>query len=191
MIKLQHYLDNCELKKTILLKLVNQLKSRGVIIYSDYLDTVDVIQKTLEPLGVDIRSITGRLNAKNRKEVRNWFRSGAENKVLIITKAGGASLNLQSTNNLIFYDIPFSVGNFIQVVGRVARYFSAFKHYNIFFPIILDTLDDYKFSYVSSRKELIEDVLQNKCLPQGELESYNADLLQQIRGRTLWKRKQI
>lgn len=191
MIKLQHYLDNCELKKTILLKLVSQLKSRGVIIYSDYLDTVDVIQKTLEPLGVDIRSITGRLNAKNRKEVRNWFRSGAENKVLIITKAGGASLNLQSTNNLIFYDIPFSVGNFIQVVGRVARYFSAFKHYNIFFPIVLDTLDDYKFSYVSSRKELIEDVLQNKCLPQGELESYNADLLQQIRGRTLWKRKQI
>ena len=190
MIKLQHYLDNSEIKKEILKKLVAQLRKQGVIIYSDYLDTVDVIEDTLKPLGVEIRSITGKLNAKARKEVRNWFRSGAENKVLIITKAGGASLNLQSTNNLIFYDIPFSVGNFIQVVGRVARYFSDFKHYNIFFPVIKDTLDDYKFTYVSSRKELIEDVLQNKCLPQGELESYNADLLKQIRSRTLWKRDQ-
>ena len=188
MIKLQHYLDNSELKKKILYKMVEQLRSKGVIIYSDYLDTVDIIQETLTPLGVDIRSISGKLNAKARKEVRNWFRSGAENKVLIITKAGGASLNLQSTNNLMFYDIPFSVGNFIQVVGRVARYFSDFKHYNIFFPVVHNTLDEYKFNYVSSRKELIEQVLQNKCLPQGELETYNADLLRDMRKRTLWNR---
>lgn len=189
MIKLQHYLDETELKKNILLKLVEKLKEQGMIIYADYLDSVDLLEKMLAPTGVDIRSISGRLNAKARKEVRNWFRAGAKNKVLIITKAGGASLNLQSTNNLIFYDIPFSVGNFIQVVGRVARYFSDFKHYNIFFPVIKDTLDDYKFNYVSSRKELIEQVLQNKCLPQGELDSYNADLLKEIRKRTLWNRQ--
>lgn len=188
MIKLQHYLDANQTKKQILFKLVEQLRDTGAIVYADYLETVDVIEETLKPLGVEIKSITGKLNAKNRKEVRNWFRSGAQNKVLIITKAGGASLNLQSTNNLIFYDIPFSVGAFIQAVGRVSRYFSDFKHYNIFFPVIKNTLDDYKFSYVSSRKELIEQVLQNKCLPQGELDSYNADLLKQIRGRTLWKR---
>lgn len=189
MIKLQHYLDECATKKKILYKLASALKSQGMIIYSDYLDTVDIIEETLKPLGVEIRSISGKLNAKSRKEVRNWFRSGAENKVLIITRAGGASLNLQSTNNLIFYDIPFSVGNFIQVVGRVARFFSKFKHYNIFFPVILNTLDEYKFNYVSSRKDIIEDVLQNKCLPQGELDSYNADLLQSMRSRTLWKRR--
>lgn len=189
MIKLQHFLDSTPSKREMLRKLVEKLRSKGVIIYSDYLESVDIIKETLSGIGVDIRHITGALNAKARKEVRNWFRAGAENKVLIITRAGGASLNLQSTNNLIFYDIPFSVGNFIQVVGRVARYFSAFKHYNIFFLVLKETLDDYKFSYVSSRKELIEDVLQNKCLPQGELESYNADLLQQIRSRTLWKRE--
>ena len=170
--------------------MVEKLRNQGVIIYADYLDSVEVIKQTLIDLNVEIKSITGKLNAKSRKEVRNWFRSGAQNKTLIITKAGGASLNLQSTNNLIFYDIPFSVGSFIQVVGRVARYFSDFKHYDIFFPVIANTLDDYKFTYVSSRKELIEQVLQNKCLPQGELESYNADLLKQIRSRTLWQRKQ-
>jgi hypothetical protein len=188
MINLQHYLDQCELKKNILRTLATKLKTQGMIIYTDYLDSLDIVENIVKETGLDTRSISGKLNAKKRKEVRNWFRSGAENKALIITKAGGASLNLQSTNNLIFYDIPFSVGNFIQVVGRVARYFSEFKHYNIFFPTITDTLDDYKFSYVSSRKDIIEDVLQNKCLPQGELDSYNADLLQQLRSRTLWKR---
>ena len=188
MIKLQHFLDGLQLKRTILYKLVNQLKDKGVIIYCDYHESVDVVKQTLKSLGVEIKSISGKIGKKSRKEVRNWFRQGAKNKVLIITKAGGASLNLQSTNNLIFYDIPFSVGNFIQVVGRVARFFSDFKHYNIFFPIVRDTLDEYKYNYVSSRRELIEDVLQNKCLPQGELESYNADLLQQMRRSKLWKR---
>ncbi len=190
MIKLQHYLDECDAKKNILIQLALKLKNQGMIIYADYLDTVEVIKECLSRYGdFDIKSITGKLNAKGRKEVRNWFRDkSAANKVLIITKAGGASLNLQSTNNLIFYDIPFSVGGFIQAVGRVARYFSDFKHYNIFFPTVLNTLDDYKFTYVSSRKDLIEQVLQNKCLPQGELDTYNADLLKSIRGRTLWKR---
>lgn len=189
MIKLQHHLDASETKRKILYKLAEKLKDKGMIIYSDYLATVDIIENELKPLGVEIKSITGRLSAAMRKDVRNWFRAGAQNKVLIITKAGGASLNLQSTNNLIFYDIPFSMGNFIQVVGRVARYFSDFQHYNIFFPIIKDTLDDYKFSYVSSRKSFVDEVLQNKCLPQGELENYNADLLRELRKRTLWKRE--
>lgn len=188
MIKLQHYLDQSPLKRKILFEMAKRLAPAGIIVYADYLETVDIIEKTLEPLKMEVKSITGKLSAKKRKEVRNWFRSGAKNKCLIITKAGGASLNLQSTNNLIFYDIPFSVGAFIQAVGRVARFFSEFKHYNIFFPVVSNTLDDYKFSYVSSRRELIEDVLQNKCLPQGELDAYNADLLKEMRNRTLWNR---
>lgn len=189
MIEMQHYLDNCETKKQMLYALADKLKDQGMIIYADYHNSIDIIEKVLEPLNLDVKSISGKLNAKKRKEVRNWFRSDAKNKVLIITKAGGASLNLQSTNNLIFYDIPFSVGNFIQVVGRVARYFSKFKHYNIFFTVVEDTLDEYKFSYVSSKRDIIEDVLQNKCLPQGLLDSYDADILKELRSKLLWKRE--
>lgn len=190
MIKLQYYLDELDSKKTLFRELVLKLKSKGVIIYADFHHTVDLIEEILaEVPGIEVKSITGKKNSKARKEVRDWFRKGAENKVLIITKAGGASLNLQATNNLIFYNIPFSVGNFIQVVGRVARYFSAFKHYNIFFPVVAGTLDDYKFSYVSSQKDLISNVLQNDCLPTGELEDYDANLLQEMRRTTLWNRK--
>lgn len=189
MIKLQHYLDSCEAKKSMLIKLASAMRKQGMLVYSDYLESVDIIQENLEKIGLEVKSITGKLNAKSRKEVRNWFRAGAENKALIITKAGGASLNLQSTNNLIFYDIPFSVGNFIQVVGRVARYFSAYKHYNIYFLTLNNTLDEYKYNYVSSRRDIVEKVLQNECLPQGMLESYNADILKDMRRKTLWKRE--
>lgn len=190
MIKLQHYLNESEAKKTILKELVKILKVHGVIIYASYHKTVEVIEDILKThKDIEYKSITGKLNSKSRKQVRDWFREGAKNKVLIITDAGGASLNLQATNNLIFYDIPFSVGNFIQVVGRVARYFSAFKHYNIFFPIVKGTLDEYKFNYISAKKDLIDQVLQNKCLPQGLLDSYNADELRDLRSKTLWNRE--
>ena len=187
MIDLQMVVNADPNKQAVFAERVRARCGQGVLVYCSFYRSIDVVSKVLKELGVSFRMITGKQEAARRRQCKEWFVSDPSGKVLIVTVAGGQSLNLQATPNVIFWDLPFGVGHFIQIMGRIVREFSAYKEFFVDFVVVKDTLDEYKFLFLQSKKELIEKLTSNEVLPAGELNGYNAYVLRALRDRFCWR----
>ena len=162
----------------------------GTLVFCSYYTSIDIVSEILDGVGIEYRQINGKQDSAKRSASKDWFVADPTNKALLITLAGGQSLNLQASPNLIFWDLPYGMGHFIQILGRTVREFSEHKTFHIDFIIARDTVDEYKFAFLKSKKELVEKLTSNKVIPPGELNGYNAYVLSRLRERLLWKSRQ-
>ena len=118
LVDLQYVVNRDEGKKQAFVNYLKDYVEHGVLVFCAFHDTVDIVSDILsECRGVDFLKITGLENDMKRKEAKEWFCGNPKNKVLIISKAGGQSLNLQATSNILFFDIPFGAGSATQAFG--------------------------------------------------------------------------
>ena len=159
-----------------------------VLVYCEYHDTLDRLQRVLEATKLltglkKIYVISGKIPQKDRVAIEDLIEPGV---VVLVTKAGTRSINLQLANSVVFYDIPFAVGDFIQMVGRVARMDSGFDIQNIYLLEAFGTIDTYKRMRVQDNASLINEVLGgNENLPV-DLLTLDLDALQELRKKLLW-----
>ena len=186
MIELQRCTSQDINKIKLLAKVVKDVIHEGCIIYCAYLDSVAIVEGLLDAMGIPHQSITGASDDEDRALTKEWFKNGAEGKVLILTAAGGASLNLQVTPHFIFYELPWGVGAFMQAIGRICRMFSKYKKFFIHFVTAEHTIDEYKYEIDASYKTLTEGLLNNQYLPSGTLPDYNKKLIADLRRDLCW-----
>jgi Fanconi anemia group M protein len=102
-----------------------QTISGKALIFSSYRDSVDIIYKKLNEMGISAGILIGKagergLKQKEQIETVQKFRDG-EFKVLVATRVGEEGLDISEVNQVIFYDnIPSSI-RFIQRRGRTGR----------------------------------------------------------------------
>ncbi len=102
-----------------------QTISGKALIFSSYRDSVDIIYKKLNEMGISAGILIGKageagLKQKKQIETVQKFRDG-EFKVLVATRVGEEGLDISEVNQVIFYDnIPSSI-RFIQRRGRTGR----------------------------------------------------------------------
>ena len=112
--------------------------------------------------------------------------------LVICTKAGNKSINLQAVNNVVFYDYSFACGDVIQMVGRVARVDSVYEYQNVIFLEAKDTIDSYKRLLMQSNMTVIQEVFgKSSTMPYyGDIDD---DVIRKFRqyfkNKLLWKRK--
>lgn len=189
MIDAQYVLNNSEAKKDMLKVLLQQTISSGVLVYCHYYNTLDVVKEILDTLDMDYKVIDGTTSDKELERVMSWFNSNPMSKVVILSSAGSQSLNLQSTNNMIFYDLPYTPGGFLQAIGRMIRLGSKYDSFNVFLPMVNDTLDTYKHAYISSHAELLSYLQGNDNMFRGVFETFNSFFLRQMRQANLWNKQ--
>lgn len=163
------------------------LLEKGVIVYIEFLEAIDIICDDLEKNNIEYMCVTGEVSQKKRGEVCDWFKEDASNKVVIISQAGGESLNLNFTNELILYSTPKGYAKFAQTIGRVDRSFGKYEHFNIHFIEVEDTTDTYEQILLSSRKELEMELLTQDVIPVKEVCSFDQQVLKEFRKHYLWK----
>ena len=185
---LQDLVNNDRNKQALLLGAVRERLSGGVIVYCSYYESLDIVADLLNRRGIPYNMINGKMTTPQREEAKKWFVDDPRGKVFLITTAGGQSLNLQATNKLIMYDIPFSIGHYIQIMGRVVRLFSEFKSFEIVFVGLKGTIDEYKMTYVEQHREPIMAVLGNKIGSSVDLPKYNSYLLDELRKSLMWRK---
>ncbi len=186
----QYVVNNDPAKIKAFLELVLREYEGGCLVYATHHDTIQLLSETLEENNIEYDTITGKTTQKNRKRNKEWFTSDPTRKVLLITTGGGQSLNLQKTNKIIFYDIPFAIGQYVQVLGRVVRYFSSFSEFYAYFVVVKDTIDEYKTHYVVHNAEPLRKVMKNEVGSGFGLSSeFNDYVLRKLKNRFLWKRK--
>lgn len=186
MLDIQYVLDNSDEKKEALLQTLKTTLAHGVLIYASYYETVDAVKEILDKCRINYQEITGKSSDAQTKKTMDWFNSSPENKVVILTSAGSQSINLQATDNFIFYDLPFTAGQYCQAIGRIIRLQTKYSKFNIYTLYSEDTLDEYKYLYLSSNRETLDYLQGNNSLYVTNIKSRNTDLLRRLRKKKVW-----
>lgn len=197
LIELQYVVDRSKAKKKALFELANELKHKGFVLYLSLYDTVGMndskstLQQVEEVLdcveGLQYKTYTGKDTEDDRDFNKKWFQQDPKNKCLIITKAGGASLNLQVTNEFVFYSLPDGFGAMSQALGRTVRMFSTFKSFNVHVLQARKSIDAYKYIVFLMYSEIIQKLMNNNLIGLKEPISYNANIKRMIRQAYCWK----
>jgi superfamily II DNA or RNA helicase len=193
---MQLYVDMHPKKRAMLLEVLKMtdpecgltIAEKGAIIYTRLLDVAQVLKEDLENAGYDVYVITSAQTQNKRSKIVESFKTDSANKIVIISEAGGESVSLQSTNELILYNVPRGPGRWAQIIGRVARMFCKYGHFNIHFVTVKYSIDEYMQILLSSKKELEEELLVADTIPLKEEGKFNQLILRQIRHDLLWRK---
>ena len=84
-------------------------------------DSTYLIRKVLSELGIDFMEYTGRVPVEKRQTLIDEFRDNPDSMVFLSTDAGGVGLNLQNTDCLINFELPWNPAKLNQRIGRIHR----------------------------------------------------------------------
>jgi SNF2 family DNA or RNA helicase len=98
-------------------------EDQKVIVFSRFQKMISLVENRLDECKIKNTRITGKekdpkLRQRNREEFQNHE---SDTNVILITTAGSESLNLQSAKHFVFLDLPWSWGDYVQLIGRMIR----------------------------------------------------------------------
>lgn len=131
-----------------------------VIVFTRFERMVSKGVEHLTKKGIKSLRVTGKESEADRENAKKKFmdlESGIN--VIWITTAGGDSINLQAAKALVFYDTPWSAGDYIQILGRMLRIGSIHDRAYALHLICSGTVDDRVMESVNRKMKLIEAVI--------------------------------
>ena len=177
--------DSEKLKALVELLKDGDLAGEKVIVFSRFKKMVNLLMPVLEKQlgkGKAVR-ITGDENGSQREYAKAQFQnpdSGVN--VVCITMAGSDAINLQAAKAIVFYDSPWSAGDYLQILGRMIRIGSI---HDAVYAIHLvakgrkRTIDHRTIEKLSSKMDLLEAVLGKRLKgdsPGGGIISVKGDV---------------
>ena len=177
-------------KLKALYKVVKEHIDRGVIVYCDEYATLNPVYKFLKDIcKFDVLKYTGVSSQKEKDKSFNEFTSNASGKVLLLSRVGGASLNLQATNHLVTFDLPSSLLSVQQLVGRVKRMDSAFIDEGFYIHMLITetSVEHYWLEFIKTYEQPLKQLLNSNGLPKG-MPPYNEYLKKKLINDKVWNR---
>jgi SNF2 family DNA or RNA helicase len=103
--------------------LTEEFDGEKVVVYTRFAKMVSRLQKILTKEGIKSVAITGEVHkASDRKKDQDIFQDlNSKVSVIFITDAGSEAINLQAASAMVFFDSPWSWGNYLQILGRIIR----------------------------------------------------------------------
>lgn len=91
------------------------------VLFSEFIGTLSYLQERLKANGVSVRLLKGGLSTEAKGDVVRDFRDNPEVRVLLSSEVGGEGIDLQFSQLLINYDIPWNPMRLEQRIGRLDR----------------------------------------------------------------------
>ncbi len=136
------------------------LDGEKTIVFSRFKTMVDVAIPIMEKAGIRCVRVTGAENEDARKAAMQAFQDpDSDIQVIWITMAGGDAINLQAAKATVFYDTPWSAGDYIQIIGRMIRIGSEHDRVYAIHLVCKDTVDDRVQAVRRKKMRLIEAVI--------------------------------
>lgn len=145
-----------------------EIVTEKVILYTRFKSGIPFLEILCERNGIHYVKITGDENERERQKSRLSFQEDPNCRLIFITAAGSAAINLQAAGVIIFYDTPWSYGDLVQVLGRAQRIGSIQDHILVLHLINKGTIDVRVISKVSDKKDISDQVLGDTA--QGALD---------------------
>ena len=120
-------------------EIIGEDQNQKIIIFTEFVATQQYLEHALVSKGYTIAILNGSMSIDERNIALKDFRDRAN--VFISTDAGGEGLNLQFSNIIINYDLPWNPMKIEQRCGRVDR-IGQQRDVHIFNFIIKDTVEN-------------------------------------------------
>jgi len=140
--------------------LEEELSNEKVIIYSNYRKMVDRLETLFIEKKIKCTRITGVEKDNEREDNKRAFQdpnSGID--IIMITNAGSAAINLQAASTLIFFDSPWSYGDYKQLLGRMVRIGSKHSTVLVLHFVVTNTIDKYVLKTLQKKKGIIDPLI--------------------------------
>jgi hypothetical protein len=159
-------------KLDALLDLVGEggdLEGDKVIIFTRFRKMVDILVPVLKKAGIRAVRITGEEDEKERKEAQDDFQNPkSDARVVCITTAAAEAINLQTAKAIVFYDTPWSAGDYLQILGRMIRIGSVHDRCYAIHLVSEGTIDERVCKVLAKKMGLVEAVLGKRIKGEGD-----------------------
>lgn len=136
------------------------LSDEKVIVYTRFRKMVDIIERELTKKKIPCTRITGAENEDQRSLNKKAFQDPKNpTRVIVINSAARQGVNLQAAKALIFFDTPWSAGDYLQILGRMIRIGSTHDAVFAYHLITRDTIDEKVQQVLGKKMKLVERVL--------------------------------
>jgi superfamily II DNA or RNA helicase len=162
--------------------LSEEAQEKKVIVFSKFEKFISIIGKELSENKIKFLRITGKENdPKLREKNKKIFQDPDSGyNVILITMAGSESINLQAAEHFIYSDLPWSLGDYLQLNGRMVRIGSS--HNVVTAHHLLsrkqngdDTIDHHILKSLKLKKKLFDKVAGDS-MPDGLINTSNDDI---------------
>jgi len=162
------------------------LAGEKVIVFSRFKKMVNLLMPALTKAKLNPVRVTGDENERQRQQAMDTFQHpDSDCRVICITSAGGEGINLQAAKAIIFFDTPWSAGEYLQVLGRMIRIGS--KHDSVFaihlvakLPSGKATVDGRVMDVIGTKMKLIEAVLGERLKGSAKTEGERIEVTSEI-----------
>lgn len=115
-------------------------EGKQMLVFTDFASVAKILVETLEQNGIRAGEFSGKNQSSRANNLRRY--KAGELDVLVLTSAGERGLNLQNTDVLCHYDIPWTPENLIQRTARAVRIGSGGKKVEVMFLVMKDTIEE-------------------------------------------------
>lgn len=145
--------------------ITEELTTEKIIVFTRFTKSIQALSIICERNHVQFTQITGAiLSAQDRRNAQQEFQTDPKCRVMLITTAGAASLNLQAAGVIVFFDTPWSYGDLVQTIGRAQRIGSLQEHILLLHFINKGTIDVHVMTKVSGKKDLSDTILGDTAM---------------------------
>ena len=109
-----------ESKTPLLIKLLGEISSDSVLIFTRTKHRAKRLAVTLESEGHSVTCLQGNLSQNRRQEAMAGFRSG-KYRILVATDIAARGIDVASVSHVINYDMPSTVEAYTHRIGRTGR----------------------------------------------------------------------
>ena len=108
-------------KPSHLLGLMNRLKPKQVIIFTNFKSQVERVAEFLNKNGFKAAGISSLLSQGQRKRVMTRFREEGGENILVATDVAARGLDIEGVDLVINYELPDDAENYVHRIGRTGR----------------------------------------------------------------------
>ncbi|OLN85976.1 Chromatin remodeling factor mit1 [Colletotrichum chlorophyti] len=169
-VKMHQNLVSASGKLMLLNIMLPKLKERGhrVLIFSQFLDQLDIIEDFLNGLGYQHRRLDGKINSLEKQKHIDAF-NNPDSEIfafLLSTRAGGVGINLATADTVIILDPDFNPHQDIQAISRAHRIGQ--KHKVLCFQLMTKNSAEEKIMQIGRKKMALDHVLIEAMDDEGE-----------------------
>jgi len=132
---------------------------RKLIIFSEWINMLNLIGELLKKIGLDYVMLTGKVPVNKRGHLIEEFEQNENCRVFLSTESGGAGLNLQMADLLINFELPWNPAKKNQRIGRIDRLGQKSQKLTVFNFITLGTIETKIMSGLVLKQNLFDGVL--------------------------------
>jgi SNF2 family DNA or RNA helicase len=163
--------DSDKMKELFELLTEGDLAGEKIIVFSRFRKMIDKLEEVASSKKYKLKSvrITGaETDEHERKAAMQQFQD-PNNDVQIcwITMAAAEGINLQAAKAIVFYDSPWSAGDYLQILGRMIRIGSKHDRCYAIHLVAKGTIDTKVMSVLRTKMKLIEQVMGKRLKGEG------------------------